>query len=114
EKSTKSVPMSGEVPSKACPQCSANCTGDAQYCPHCGFPVGSITSHQEDHLIGRTLPGGYQILELVGIGGMGRVYRAQQKALGRTVAVKVIHPHLLANENSLARFMTEARAMSQL
>ncbi len=106
--------MSGEVPPKACPQCSANCGGEAQYCTHCGFPVGSITSHQEDHLIGRTLPGGYQILELVGIGGMGRVYRAQQKALGRTVAVKVIHPHLLANENSLARFMTEARAMSQL
>ncbi len=106
--------MSSDVPPKACPQCSANCTDEAQYCPHCGFPVGSVTSHQEDHLIGRTLPGGYQVLELVGIGGMGRVYRAQQKALGRTVAVKVIHPHLLANENSLARFMTEARAMSQL
>lgn len=100
--------------SKACPQCSASCSDSAQYCPHCGFPVGSVTSHQEDHLIGRTLPGGYQILELVGIGGMGRVYRAQQQALGRTVAVKVIHPHLLSNENSLARFMTEARAMSQL
>lgn len=98
----------------ACPQCSASCSDTAQYCTHCGFPVGSVTSHHEDHLIGRTLPGGYQILELVGIGGMGRVYRAQQQALGRTVAVKVIHPHLLANENSLARFMTEARAMSQL
>lgn len=100
---------------RACPQCNAACSEDGQYCPHCGFPVGAIaSSHQEDPLIGKTLPGGYQMLELVGIGGMGRVYRAQQQALGRTVAVKVIHPHLLANENSLARFLTEARAMSQL
>src|SRR5688572_16459203 len=37
-------------------------------------------------------------------GGMGRVYRAEQRALGRTVAVKVIHPHLLADENSIVRF----------
>jgi serine/threonine-protein kinase len=45
---------------------------------------------------------------------MGRVYRAEQRALGRTVAVKVIHPHLLSDDNSIVRFMTEARAASQL
>ena len=45
---------------------------------------------------------------------MGRVYRAEQSALGRTVAVKIIHPHLLSDENSALRFMTEARAASQL
>jgi serine/threonine-protein kinase len=60
------------------------------------------------------LPGGYHILDLISVGGMGRVYRAQQSALGRTVAVKIIHPHLLADENSALRFMTEARAASQL
>ena len=68
----------------------------------------------EDKLVGRTLPGGYHILDLISVGGMGRVYRAQQSALGRTVAVKIIHPHLLADENSALRFMTEARAASQL
>jgi serine/threonine protein kinase len=67
-----------------------------------------------DKLVGQTLPGGYQILDLISVGGMGRVYRAEQRALGRTVAVKVIHPHLLADENSIVRFMTEARAASQL
>jgi serine/threonine protein kinase len=67
-----------------------------------------------DKFIGKTLPGGHHILDLISVGGMGRVYRAQQSALGRTVAVKIIHPHLLADENSALRFMTEARAASQL
>jgi serine/threonine-protein kinase len=50
----------------------------------------------------------------VGIGGMGRVYRAEQTTLGRTVAVKIIHPHLVGEENAAARFITEARAASRL
>ena len=60
------------------------------------------------------MPGGYLILDLVGIGGMGRVYRAEQTALGRTVAVKIIHPHLVGEENAAARFITESRAASRL
>ncbi len=58
--------------------------------------------------------GAYLVRELIGIGGMGRVYRAEQKTLGRTVAVKVIHPHLLGDEQTVARFYTEARASSRL
>jgi serine/threonine protein kinase len=85
-----------------------------QYCPGCGFPIGAVALNSEDKLVGRTLPGGYLVLDLISVGGMGRVYRAEQRALGRTVAVKVIHPHLLADENSIVRFMTEARAASQL
>jgi serine/threonine-protein kinase len=45
---------------------------------------------------------------------MGRVYRAEQATLGRTVAVKVIHPHLLHDDQTVARFYTEARAASRL
>src|SRR5260370_39398245 len=45
---------------------------------------------------------------------MGRVYRAEQTTLGRTVAVKIIHPHLIGEENAAARFITEARAASRL
>ncbi len=84
-----------------------------QYCPACGFPVGNL-GQSNDKFVGKTLPGGYAILDLISVGGMGRVYRAQQSALGRTVAVKIIHPHLLSDENSALRFMTEARAASQL
>jgi serine/threonine-protein kinase len=73
--------------------------------------MGSTT---DDKFVGKTLPGGYHILDLISVGGMGRVYRAEQSALGRTVAVKIIHPHLLSDENSALRFITEARAASQL
>ena len=45
---------------------------------------------------------------------MGRVYRAEQTTLGRTVAVKIVHPHLVGEESAVARFITEARAASRL
>lgn len=99
---------------RSCPQCAATVLADHHYCPTCGFPVGNVGRKNEDRFVGRTLPGGYHILDLISVGGMGRVYRAEQSALGRTVAVKIIHPHLLSDENSALRFMTEARAASQL
>jgi tRNA A-37 threonylcarbamoyl transferase component Bud32/tetratricopeptide (TPR) repeat protein len=45
---------------------------------------------------------------------MGKVYRGEQVALGKTIAIKVIHQHLIADENATARFYTEARASSRL
>jgi len=67
-----------------------------------------------DPLIGRVIGDAYVIQQLVGVGGMGRVYRAEQKALGRVVAVKVVHRHLLGDRDSISRFYTEARAASSL
>src|SRR5580698_6647371 len=99
---------------RACPQCQEHCDEGHKFCPTCGFPIGKVSITNEDPLVGRTLPGGYVILDLVGIGGMGRVYRAEQTVLARTVAVKIIHPHLVGEENAAARFITEARAASRL
>ena len=99
---------------RSCPQCSSPCDDAHKFCPSCGFPVSKVALSPDDPLVGRSLPGGYLILELVGIGGMGRVYRAEQTNLGRTVAVKIIHPHLVGEENAAARFITEARAASRL
>ena len=97
-----------------CPQCQSPCEETHKFCPSCGFPVAKVAQNTDDPLIGRTLPGGYVILELVGVGGMGRVYRAEQTNLGRTVAVKIIHPHLVGDESASVRFITEARAASRL
>jgi len=99
---------------RVCPQCQTTCEDLHKFCPSCGFPIGKVAPSADDPLIGRTLPGGYVILDLVGIGGMGRVYRAEQTNLARTVAVKIIHPHLVGEENAAARFITEARAASRL
>ncbi len=54
------------------------------------------------------------VLELVGAGGMGAVYRAQQKALGRDVALKLLHPELAAEPGLSERFTREARALASL
>jgi serine/threonine protein kinase len=99
---------------RSCPQCSTSCDEAHRFCPSCGFPIGKVAPNPDDPLVGKTLPGGFLILELIGVGGMGRVYRAEQTTLGRTVAVKIIHPHLVGEENAAARFITEARAASRL
>ncbi|MBM4039871.1 MAG: DUF1080 domain-containing protein [Planctomycetes bacterium] len=54
--------------------------------------------------------GGFEILELLGRGGMGSVYRARQVSLGRLVALKVIAARLAADERFVTRFEREARA----
>ncbi|MEM9188413.1 MAG: protein kinase [Myxococcota bacterium] len=97
-----------------CHQCGTPCKDDDRFCANCGAALDSGSSSKSDPLVGRTIGGAYSLHELVGVGGMGRVYRAEQKTLGRTVAVKVIHPHLLGDEQTVARFYTEARAASRL
>lgn len=58
--------------------------------------------------------GNFRLLEQLGAGGMGIVYRAEDSSLGREVAVKVLHPHLLANTELKARFEREARLHASL
>jgi serine/threonine-protein kinase len=65
------------------------------------------------NLIGQTL-GQYQIISLLGKGGMASVYRARQASVDRDVAIKVILPHLVEAEGSIERFNREARVVAGL
>ncbi len=58
--------------------------------------------------------GGYEIVALIGAGGMGEVYRARDARLGRDVAIKIISPRIAADAAGLLRFEREARALASL
>jgi eukaryotic-like serine/threonine-protein kinase len=58
--------------------------------------------------------GAYEILSLLGAGGMGRVYRARDTRLGRELAIKVLSGHLSGSREHLDRFKQEARSASGL
>lgn len=64
--------------------------------------------------LGQTLGGRYKIEELLGQGGMSAVFRASDPNLRRTVAVKIIHPHLVDHEEFVRRFEEEAAAVARL
>jgi serine/threonine-protein kinase len=65
-------------------------------------------------LIGKTFDGRYELLEPIGAGGLGEVYRARVLTLDRLVAVKVLHEVLVSNAAFVQRFEREARAMSRM
>jgi len=68
-----------------------------------------------DPFIGREILGGqYRVVQKIGTGGMGSVYKAEQPAMNRMVAIKILHPKLAGRKDLTSRFRREARAMSQL
>ena len=77
-------------------------------------------SHVQDQvnkslkLVGRVLGDKFRLTACIGIGGSGAVYRADQMALGRTVAVKILNEELSADQRMIKRFRDEATSASRL
>lgn len=74
-----------------------------------------MSERQQDPFVGQEILGGqFRILQCIGSGGMGSVYRAEEPAMGREVAIKILHQKLKDRKDLASRFRREARAMSQL
>jgi eukaryotic-like serine/threonine-protein kinase len=63
---------------------------------------------------GEVIAGRFEILELIGKGGMSSVFKAHDRLLDRIVAIKVLHPHFTEDEEYVERFRREARSVAQL
>ena len=110
----------------ACPRCGAPLAGGGALsglCPACllrqgvGEPVACrpspVTSSTDLSDVQREFPQ-FEILEEVGRGGMGIVYRARQPRLDREVALKVLKPELADHQDFAERFLREARALARM
>lgn len=95
-----------------CPGCENTFYG-VEYCPNDGAKLVRLLS-QPDQLIGRTFDGRYTIVEKLGEGGMGSVYRSRQHSFGREVAIKVVNPGLVTDPMIIKRFLREAKLSSRL
>lgn len=79
---------------------------------------GWLTPFQVNHLFQgqakRLVLGSYLLLERLGEGGMGEVYKARHRSMKRVVALKLIHKNYLSNPNAMQRFHREIQAVAQL
>jgi serine/threonine-protein kinase len=71
-------------------------------------------AHATSVTVGRVLGGRYQLDEFIASGGMGDIYRARRLHIGDTVAVKVLRPEVIDNQQTRQRFYREARAAAML
>lgn len=67
-----------------------------------------------EHLVGKVLGGRYEILEVIGVGGMAAVYKAHCRLLNRFVAIKILKESLKYDDEILKRFKSESRAAASL
>lgn len=105
--------------SKSCPSCGQRYDADVLFCPGDGTPLTSVrgaahSNTEIDLYLGLDLAGHIRIKHLIGIGAMGRVYRAYQGGIERDVAVKILHRELSGNAELVARFHREAKIASRL
>jgi tRNA A-37 threonylcarbamoyl transferase component Bud32 len=115
------------VAAATCPRCTRILPpGASTVCVYCGTQLsltptrdpslgfGFAARPAQDPQVGNIIAGRFRIDEMIGQGGMGKVYRAQHLALDRTVCLKMLKPALLEDPTLVGRFEREAKAASRL
>ena len=119
-----------------CDSCQHELAGDAQFCAHCGLATArhprnastqmdlqqqtnadtprSTDERDKDSRIGLILDSKYKLIESLGEGGMGSVFRAERLHIGDQVAVKLLHHDLVREKQALERFRREARTAAMI
>jgi len=103
-----------------CPKCSFDNPDTQRFCGECGIqlrpseeisvsPTETLETPKEELTTGSVFGGRYQIIEVLGKGGMGKVYRALDKKLREEVAIKLIKPEIASDKKTLERFSNELK-----
>jgi len=103
-----------------CPNCQHDNPSDTRFCSSCGLllktsedisasPTETVQTPIKEFTRGFVLSGRYEIIEKLGSGGMGNVYRAMDKKINEEVALKFINPAIIADEKSIERFKNELK-----
>ncbi|MBO6936941.1 MAG: serine/threonine protein kinase [Deltaproteobacteria bacterium] len=103
---------------RSCPVCGRRNPADARFCGGCGQGLGEGEEPRQenvaDPLVGRVIADRYRIVELLGRGGMGVVYKVEHIHIGKLMAMKLLHGELARDRNTVRRFQREAEAASRL
>jgi len=101
-----------------CPKCQHDNPSDSKYCKECATPLPSsenievtatIETPKEELTTGAIFAGRYQIIEELGKGGMGRVYKANDTDIKEKVAIKLIKPEISTDKKTIERFQNELK-----
>jgi len=101
-----------------CPKCQTHNTEDSQFCRKCATPLPEIKKAvptktletlTEELTRGSVFAGRYEIIEELGKGGMGNVYRVFDKKVDGEIALKLVKPEIASDKNTLERFRNELK-----
>jgi serine/threonine-protein kinase len=97
---------------KVCPQCGTEYPANARFCEIDGTALRSTAASND--LVGSIVADRYHVLKKLGEGGMGQVYLAEHVKMGRKSALKVMHPGMKSDVDSVSRFNREAANASRI